>query len=167
MPNFEESYLGQLVQIRNLTGKGYKFLVPATRAIICDPEGRILFVRRKDNGKWVMPSGSQELGETIYDCMKREVWEESGLYVAFATAMAIYPRLPKVFTERRRSERKNGRGDHRSALGSGMCNTCLANDRSTNRERSTGHNSDRRNTDHRRGRDRLFPGKRRSKESNR
>ena len=90
MPNFKESYLGQLVQIRNLTGKDYKFLVPATRAIIRDPEGRILFVQRKDNGKWVMPSGSQELGETIYDCMKREVWEESGLYVASATVMAIY-----------------------------------------------------------------------------
>ena len=90
MPNFEESYLGQLVQIRNLTGKDYTFLVPATRAIIRDPEGRILFVRRKDNGKWVMPSGSQELGETIYDCMKREVWEESGLYVASATTQGIH-----------------------------------------------------------------------------
>jgi 8-oxo-dGTP pyrophosphatase MutT (NUDIX family) len=62
MPTFEESYLGQLVQIRELTGKDYKFLLPAARAVVRDSSGKILFIRRKDNGKWVMPSGSQELG---------------------------------------------------------------------------------------------------------
>jgi 8-oxo-dGTP pyrophosphatase MutT (NUDIX family) len=90
MPTFEESYLGQLVKIRELTGKEYKFLLPAARAVVRDTGGKILFVRRKDNGKWVMPSGSQELGETIYDCMRRETREEAGIEVTSATVMAIY-----------------------------------------------------------------------------
>jgi 8-oxo-dGTP pyrophosphatase MutT (NUDIX family) len=79
-----------LVKIRELTGKEYKFLLPAARAVVRDTGGKILFVRRKDNGKWVMPSGSQELGETIYDCMRRETKEEAGIEVTSATAMAIY-----------------------------------------------------------------------------
>jgi 8-oxo-dGTP pyrophosphatase MutT (NUDIX family) len=90
MPRFEDSYLGQLVQIRALTQKDYKFLLPAARAVIRDPDGKILFVRRRDNGKWVMPSGSQELWETIYDCMRRETEEEAGIQVTSATVMAIY-----------------------------------------------------------------------------
>jgi 8-oxo-dGTP pyrophosphatase MutT (NUDIX family) len=90
MINFEESYIGQLLQIRNLTQKDYRFLVPAARAVIRDSEGGILLVRRKDNGKWVMPSGSQELGETIYGCMKRETKEETGIDVVSARLMAIY-----------------------------------------------------------------------------
>jgi 8-oxo-dGTP pyrophosphatase MutT (NUDIX family) len=90
MPTFEESYLGQLVKIRDLTGKDYEFLLPAARAVVRDHGGKILFVRRKDNDKWVMPSGSQELGETIYDCMRRETREEAGIEVTSATVMAIY-----------------------------------------------------------------------------
>ena len=90
MPTFEDSYLGQLVQIREITGKDYKFLLPAARAVIRDSSGKILFVRRKDNGKWVMPSSSQELGETIYDCMRRETREEAGIEVKSALIMAIY-----------------------------------------------------------------------------
>ena len=90
MPTFEDSYLGQLVKIRELTGNDYKFLLPAARAVVRDSSGYILFVRRRDNGKWVMPSGSLELGETIYDCMRRETKEESGIEVTSATEMAIY-----------------------------------------------------------------------------
>jgi len=90
MPTFEVSYLGQLVQIRELTGKDYKFLLPVARAVVRDTGGKILLVRRKDNGKWVTPSGSQELGETIYDCVRRETKEEAGIEVTSATVIAIY-----------------------------------------------------------------------------
>ena len=47
---------------------------------------------------WVMPSGSQELGETILDCRKREVKEEAGLEVISVTPMAIYSRRSIVTT---------------------------------------------------------------------
>ncbi len=83
---YEDSYLGQ---IRKLVGQRKLFAITA-RAIIQDPAGRVLFVRRKDNGNWVMPAGSIELGESIMDCVKREVKEESGLEVVSAVPIAIY-----------------------------------------------------------------------------
>lgn len=86
MPDYEDSYLGQ---IRKLIGKR-KLIITGARAVIRDQQGRILFIRRRDNGNWGMPAGSQELGESIFDCLKREVREEAGLDVICATPMALY-----------------------------------------------------------------------------
>lgn len=86
MPDYEQSYLGKL---RKLIGKEKVFVITA-RAIIRDEEKRVLFVRRSDNAQWVMPAGSMELDESILECIKREVKEESGLDVISATPMAIY-----------------------------------------------------------------------------
>jgi ADP-ribose pyrophosphatase YjhB (NUDIX family) len=86
MTAFEDSYLGR---IRKLIGKE-RLIVVAARAVIRDAQGQVLFVRRSDNGKWVMPSGAMELDENILDCLKREVKEESGLEVLSATLMGIY-----------------------------------------------------------------------------
>ena len=89
MANYDESYLGQ---IRKLIGKR-KLITTGARAIIRDQEDRILFIRRRDNGLWSMPAGSQELDESILDCLKREVKEETGLNVITAIPMAIYSQL--------------------------------------------------------------------------
>ena len=86
MPDYGKSYLGGL---RKLIGKKKVFAI-AARAIIRDKDERILLVQRNDNGKWVMPAGSIELEESILDCVKREVKEETGLDVISATPMAIY-----------------------------------------------------------------------------
>ena len=92
MPSYEESYLSQ---VRKLIDK-QELIITAARAVIRDQEGRILFIRRRDNGLWAMPAGGQELGESILDCLKREVKEESGLDVIFATPMAIYSQVSIV-----------------------------------------------------------------------
>lgn len=84
--DYHQSYLGQL---RQLIGK-LKIFAIAARAIIQDEDGRILLVRRSDNGVWVMPAGSIELEESILDCVKREVFEETGLKVLSAYPITIY-----------------------------------------------------------------------------
>jgi 8-oxo-dGTP pyrophosphatase MutT (NUDIX family) len=91
---WEESYLGQL---RKLVGSR-PLICPGARAIIRDEQGRILLIRRSDNGAWGMPAGSLELSESILDCLKREVWEETGLEVLEATPMALYtePRFASI-----------------------------------------------------------------------
>lgn len=94
MSSYEKSYLGQL---RKLIGNR-KLITPGVRAVIQDDQGRILFVRRKDNNKWVIPAGSLELDESIYDCLKREVKEETGLNVISATLIAIYSEPRFAFT---------------------------------------------------------------------
>ncbi len=86
MPGYEESYVGR---IRKLVGRE-KLIVVATRAVIRDREDRVLFVRRTDNSRWVMPSGALELDESLFEGMQREVREETGLEVVAATPMAIY-----------------------------------------------------------------------------
>ena len=84
--DYHQSYLGQL---RQIIGKRKIFAVTA-RGIVQNEAGEILLVRRSDNGAWVMPAGSIELEESIYDCVKREVFEETGLTVLSATPIAIY-----------------------------------------------------------------------------
>ncbi len=91
---YEDSYAGRL---RSAVGNRL-LILPSARAIIRDAEGRILLVRRRDNSHWVMPAGSLELGESILDCLKREVKEESGLDVAAATLIAIYSGPRFAFT---------------------------------------------------------------------
>jgi 8-oxo-dGTP pyrophosphatase MutT (NUDIX family) len=83
---FEQSYHGLL---RQHLGK-QKVIVPAARAVIQNDTSAVLFVRRSDNHEWGMPAGAIELGESIYDCMAREVWEETGLRVESAVLIAIY-----------------------------------------------------------------------------
>lgn len=43
------------------------------------PDGRIVLVQRRDNGKWSIPGGIVEWGEDIATSAKRELAEETGL----------------------------------------------------------------------------------------
>ena len=48
-------------------------------AAVIDGEGRILLIRRADNGKWAMPGGALEVGETPAEGGVREALEETGI----------------------------------------------------------------------------------------
>jgi len=86
MSSFADSYIGRL---RQHVGKSM-LIVPGARAIIQDERGDYLFVKRRDNGNWVMPAGCIELDESILDCLTREVEEETGLNVTAAVPVALY-----------------------------------------------------------------------------
>ncbi len=75
--------------LRAMVGN-FDLMIVAARAVILDEQGRVLFIRRRDNGRWALPAGKLELNETIYECLVREVGEETGLEVLAATAMAVY-----------------------------------------------------------------------------
>ena len=66
------------------------YIQPAARAVIFDERGRILLIRRGDNKQWALPAGGMEPGESVTECMAREVWEETGLTVEMSEAFAIY-----------------------------------------------------------------------------
>lgn len=83
---YEDSYEGQL---RKLVGNR-RLILPAARVIIVDSEKNLLLIKRKDNRKWGFPAGSLELNESIMDCAKREVKEETGLDLLSADVLAIY-----------------------------------------------------------------------------
>lgn len=44
-----------------------------------DPLGRLLMIRRRDNGLWDLPGGRVEPGERVEDAATREFLEETGL----------------------------------------------------------------------------------------
>lgn len=52
--------------------------------VIINRGGKVLLGRRKNahgEGTWCMPGGHLEFGESIFDCARREVLEETGLSV--------------------------------------------------------------------------------------
>lgn len=48
-------------------------------AAIFDGQGRILLIRRADNGLWAMPGGALDVGETAAEGIVREALEETGV----------------------------------------------------------------------------------------
>lgn len=65
-------------------------LIPAANVIVADDEGRILMIRRTDNGNYALPGGAMELGETISDTAVREALEETGYQVEITGLSGIY-----------------------------------------------------------------------------
>ncbi|ACV76892.1 DUF1152 domain-containing protein [Nakamurella multipartita] len=61
--------------------------------IIIDVEGRILVVKRRDNGEWQPPGGVLELDETIEEGLRREVHEETGIDVHIDRLTGVYKNM--------------------------------------------------------------------------
>src|ERR1700730_853495 len=72
-------------------------LVPGASAIVADKEGRILLQRRSDNGRWALPGGVMDIGESIAQAIAREVQEETGLTVEPERIVGVYTDPGHVF----------------------------------------------------------------------
>lgn len=59
-------------------------------ATIFDPTKKVLLIRRADNGRWCVPGGYMEPGESVTEACAREVWEETGLRVRVERLIAVY-----------------------------------------------------------------------------
>ena len=59
-------------------------------------EGRVLLIRRGKEplrGRWLVPGGTVELGETLEEALVREVEEETGLRVKPRKMLTIFDRI--------------------------------------------------------------------------
>ncbi len=78
---------GFLVVRTELRGQGaaevaQRYPEPTVGALILDPAGRLFLTRaRKWRGKYVVPGGHVELGESLEDALRREIKEETGLEI--------------------------------------------------------------------------------------
>ncbi|MEU4444432.1 NUDIX domain-containing protein [Actinosynnema sp. NPDC050801] len=62
----------------------------AVSAIVQDPTGRLLMIRRTDNDKYAIPGGGQDVGETLTQAVVREVDEETGIDVEVTGLVGLY-----------------------------------------------------------------------------
>lgn len=88
MPQCRISVKSYVTRIRSKLGKD-KFIHPAARIIVENDKGDFLFIKRRDNGKLGIPSGSLEEDESIEECIKREVYEETGLTILSLKVIGI------------------------------------------------------------------------------
>lgn len=51
---------------------------------------KALLTRRTDNGRWCVPGGAMEAGESAAEACIREVWEETGLRVSVKRLVGVY-----------------------------------------------------------------------------
>jgi 8-oxo-dGTP diphosphatase len=71
---------------------------PAAAVAILNDHREILLIKRKDNGKWSMPGGSLDFGESLTECAVREVKEETNLFIEIKDIIGTYTN-PSILVE--------------------------------------------------------------------
>ncbi|WP_345194754.1 NUDIX hydrolase [Streptomyces lavendulae] len=61
--------------------------------VVVRDDGRLLAIRRADNGTWELPGGVLELAETPEDGVRREVLEETGIHVEVDELTGVYKNI--------------------------------------------------------------------------
>lgn len=64
---------------QTVLGVIFRHPIPGTSIIPILPDGRIVLIRRRDNGRWALPGGIVDWGEDIPNTIRRELKEETGL----------------------------------------------------------------------------------------
>lgn len=70
--------------------KGAILAVGAAGVLFDESRNKILLTRRSDNGRWCLPGGHMESGESAAETCLREVLEETGLEVEIVKLIGIY-----------------------------------------------------------------------------
>lgn len=59
-------------------------------ALFDTSRGKVLLTQRADNGRWCLPGGRMESGESAAEACEREFWEETGLKVRASRLIGVY-----------------------------------------------------------------------------
>jgi ADP-ribose pyrophosphatase YjhB (NUDIX family) len=71
-------------------GKQGRLAVGCSAAVFDDSRQRILLIRRVDNGRWAVPGGYMEAGESLAEACAREVLEETGRHVTVGRLISVF-----------------------------------------------------------------------------
>jgi ADP-ribose pyrophosphatase YjhB (NUDIX family) len=67
-----------------------KLRLGVSAIIFDDTREKVLLTRRADNGRWCLPGGMMEAGESIAEACEREALEETGLRVRVTRLVGVY-----------------------------------------------------------------------------
>lgn len=81
--------MAYITWLRGKLGRQKTLIVYGT-VILRDERQRVLLQRRLDNGLWGLPGGILEPGESILDCARRELHEETGLAAGELRLTGVY-----------------------------------------------------------------------------
>ena len=71
-------------------GREGQLRVGCSAVIFDEQREKVLLTQRMDNGRWCLPGGHMESGESAAEACEREVWEETGLKVRAARLLGVY-----------------------------------------------------------------------------
>ena len=80
--------MGYMEELRALVGRRCVILNGSV-AVVQDAEGRVL-LQHRDDGRWGLPGGLMELGESCEDTARRETKEETGLDLGALTLLGVW-----------------------------------------------------------------------------
>ena len=82
--------MGYIEELRAIIGHR-RIILNGCIAFIENPQGQILMQQRKyPYGKWGLPGGLMELGESTEETVRREVLEETGLQLGNLSLFGVY-----------------------------------------------------------------------------
>jgi 8-oxo-dGTP pyrophosphatase MutT (NUDIX family) len=65
-------------------------IVPSVNVVVTDDDGRLLLIRRSDNGNWALPGGGIDVGESLAQAGIRETGEETGILCEITGLVGVY-----------------------------------------------------------------------------
>jgi len=71
-------------------GKNSPLLVGSSAQIFDSSGKKVLLTKRGDNGRWCLPGGQLDSGESVAETCAREVLEETGLMVQVGQLIGVY-----------------------------------------------------------------------------
>lgn len=71
-------------------GKEGQLRVGCSATIFDEKREKVLLTQRMDNGRWCLPGGHMESGESAAEACEREVWEETGLKIRAVRLLGVY-----------------------------------------------------------------------------
>ena len=71
-------------------GKEGELRLGCSATIFDETRQKVLLTQRMDNGRWCLPGGHMESGESAAEACEREVWEETGLKVRATRLLGVY-----------------------------------------------------------------------------
>lgn len=71
-------------------GREGKLRVGCSAIIFDEAREKVLLTQRADNGRWCLPGGHMESGESAAEACEREVLEETGLKVEVIRLLGVY-----------------------------------------------------------------------------